>query len=51
LLTNKTALLKINLVYDIRQESTDKLQKLGFDRQDNQTHITLRAKYNDLKNQ
>lgn len=44
-----TGALQINLVYDARQDSTLKLQKLGLKiNNDNTTYDTLKAKYNSL---
>lgn len=43
--------LKLNLIYDFRQEATDKLQKLGFRIKDDETtHNSLKARYDSLKN-
>ena len=42
--------LKMNLVYDIRQEVTEKLENLGLDVKNNKASYDLmRAKYNALK--
>jgi predicted Zn-dependent protease len=42
--------LKINLIYDSRQEATDKLKKLGLNiNNDQATYDTLKNKYNSLK--
>ena len=42
--------LKINLIYDSRQEATDKLKKLGLNiNNDQATYDTLKNKYNTLK--
>lgn len=42
--------LKINLVYDVRQESTSKLQKLGLTvKDDKASYNAVQAKYNSLK--
>lgn len=42
--------LKINLVYDIRQEATVKLQKLGLSVKDDQaSYDAVKAKYNAMK--
>jgi SMC interacting uncharacterized protein involved in chromosome segregation len=42
--------LKINLIYDSRQEATDKLKKLGLNiNNDQATYDSLKVKYNSLK--
>ena len=44
--------MKINLVYDWRQEATDKLEDLGIDiKQDKNSYDTLKAKYAQLNSQ
>lgn len=44
--------LKINLIYDYRQETTDKLRKLGISLStDQNSYNTLKASYDALKNQ
>ena len=44
--------LKINLVYDYRQEATSKLKKLGLSVDENQeSYDTIRAKYSSLKSE
>jgi len=47
---SETGALKINLIYDSRQEATDKLKKLGFSiHNDQATYDTLKEKYNFFK--
>lgn len=47
---NTDGSLKINLVYDIRQEATVKLQKLGLSVKDDQaSYDAVKAKYNAMK--
>lgn len=42
--------LKLNLIYDYRQEATDKLQDLGIEIKDDEaTYKALKTKYNSLK--